>query len=96
MWPLIYEELRHDGSNVYIGALCPGPIDTEFNKVAKVKFNLKSLNSYDVASYAIKKMFKKKTIIIPGFMNQMGMTFTRFLPRKEKLKICYQNQEKKR
>ena len=30
----IYEELRREKSNVYVGVLCPGPVDTEFNKVA--------------------------------------------------------------
>ena len=54
----ISEELRQEKSNVYVGVLCPGPVDTEFNKVAKVDFSVKSLNSYDVSEYAIKKMFK--------------------------------------
>ena len=56
----IYEELRKNKSNVSISVLCPGPVRTEFNKVAKVKFNLKSLESYDVAEYALKKTFKRK------------------------------------
>ena len=30
----IYEELRHEKSSVVISALCPGPVSTEFNKVA--------------------------------------------------------------
>ena len=59
----IYEELRKNNSNVGISVLCPGPVNTEFNKVAKVRFSLKSLESNDVAEYAIKKMFKKKLII---------------------------------
>lgn len=56
----INEELRRNKSNVYIGVLCPGPVNTEFNSVAGVKFSIKSLESYDVAEYAIKKMLKKK------------------------------------
>ena len=37
----INEELRREKSNVYIGTLCPGPVDTNFNKTAGVEFNLK-------------------------------------------------------
>ena len=41
----IAEELEEKKSNVYVGSLCPGPVDTEFNKVADVKFNLKGITS---------------------------------------------------
>ena len=30
-------EQRSKRSRIYVGALCPGPVDTEFNDVAKVK-----------------------------------------------------------
>lgn len=92
----ISEELKKDDSNVYIGALCPGPVDTEFNKVAKVNFALKGLNSHEVAEYAIKKMFKRKLIIIPGLKIKAGIFFSRFLPMKLKLKICHNLQNSKR
>ena len=85
----INEELRKDGSNVYIGALCPGPVDTEFNNVAKVKFSLKGLNSNDVANYAIKKMFKKKMIIIPSVKTKIGIYLSKMLPKRLLLKIRY-------
>ena len=91
----IYEELRKDGSNVGISVLCPGPVDTEFNKVANVSFGLKGLKSYDVAKYALNKMFKKKLIIIPGLKMKLAIFFTRFLPRKTLLKIAYNFQSKK-
>ncbi len=91
----IYEELRRDKSNVYIGALCPGPVDTNFNKVAGVEFSLKSLESTKVAKYAIDKMFQKKCIIIPGFTTKLGIFSSRFVPRKLLLKISYNIQRKK-
>ena len=92
----IYEELKKEGSNVSISALCPGPVDTEFNKVAKVKFALKAMNSYDVAKYAIEKMFNEKLIIIPGLKMKFVPFLIRFVPRKILLKITYKIQEKKR
>ena len=90
----IYEELRREHSNVYIGALCPGPVDTEFNKVAKVKFAVKAMSSKDVAEYAVDQMFKRKLIIVPGFFTK----FTRLsglLPRKLLLRLNYNIQKKK-
>ncbi|MBP3461603.1 MAG: SDR family oxidoreductase [Bacilli bacterium] len=91
----IYGELKEIKSNVGISTLCPGPVDTEFNKVAKVKFSIKPLNSMDVAEYAIKKMFKKKLIIIPGKLMKLNYIFNRFIPTKVLLKINYNIQSKK-
>ena len=49
----IYEELHKAGSHVHISALCPGPVQTEFDTTAKVTFSLKGLDSRFVAAYAI-------------------------------------------
>ena len=92
----IYEELRQAGSHVYIGALCPGPVMTNFNKVAGVEFSLKSLSSYEVAEYGIEKMLKRKMLIIPGLQMKLSYIFHRFLPIKLLLKITYHIQGKKR
>jgi len=91
----INEELRRDGSNVYIGTLCPGPFNTEFNKVAGVEFGLKGLESYDVAHYAIKKMFKKKMIIIPGIKMKLAIFASHLIPDKLLVRITAKIQKKK-
>ena len=91
----LYEELRRNKSDKKISVLCPGPVDTGFNKRANVKFNLKSLNAKYVARYAIDKMFKNKLIIIPGFTVRMGIFFSRFIPKKMLLRIYYNIQKKK-
>lgn len=62
----IREELRREKSKVQISILCPGPVDTNFNKVANVEFALKGLSSQYVAKYAVKKLFKGKFYIVPG------------------------------
>lgn len=89
------EELRQVKSSIKVCTLCPGPVDTEFNKVAKVQFSVKTLTSDFVAKYAIDKMFKGKTLIIPGFTMKLNYYFNRFLPKKLVLKIAYNIQSKK-
>ncbi|MDD2208872.1 MAG: SDR family oxidoreductase [Bacilli bacterium] len=91
----IHEELRRENSNVYVGVLCPGPVNTEFNDVANVKFGVKALESYDVAEYAIKSMFKRKLIIIPGLMMKVTNVLGHFIPRKLKLRMIYNIQKRK-
>lgn len=92
----LYEELRKNNSDKVISVLCPGPVETNFNKRANVKFNLEELSARYVARYAIQKMFKKKLIIIPGFSVRIGLFFSRFLPTKIALKIAYKIQERKK
>lgn len=91
----IYEELRHINSNVYVGVLCPGPVNTEFNKVANVSFKVKALESYDVALYAINKMFKRKLIIVPSIYMKITHFLTIISPTKLKLKVAYNIQKGK-
>lgn len=91
----IYEELRHRGSSVNVCALCPGPVDTGFNDRAGVNFAIKGMNSYDVANYAIDKMFAGKLIIIPGKMMKATKFAVRLLPEKLLLRACYHMQKRK-
>lgn len=91
----IYEELRRRGSGVSISVLCPGPVETEFNEVAKVKFSIKGLESRRVAEYAIKQMFKGKLTVIPGVQMKALKFLMRFAPEKLLLKISYSIQHHK-
>ena len=91
----IYEELRQMKSNVHISALCPGPVDTEFNKVAEGHFNLKEASSKFIAKYAVDKMFKNKLLIIPQAKIRISLFTLRFLPYKLQLWITYHIQKRK-
>lgn len=91
----IYEELKHQKSSVHISCLCPGPVRTEFNKVAKGVFNLKEMDSKKVAKIGIDKMFKNKLIIVPGIGVKLGLFFNRFIPWKLSMKITYLIQKRK-
>ena len=76
----VAEELRMSGSNVYVGCVCPGPVDTEFNKVAKVNFTLPSIRPDYCVKYALKQMKKRKVVIIPTMWLKICMTLGRLLP----------------
>ncbi len=91
----IYEELRHKKSNVHICTLCPGPVRTNFNKVAGGHFAIKEASSGYVAKYGIDKMFQNKLIIVPKFSVKLGLFLNRFIPWKLSLKITYKIQERK-
>ena len=88
-------ELKVEGIPVYVGALCPGPIKTEFESVAHVEFKAKKLDSEYVAKYAIKKMFKNKKIIVPGFGMRSAKTLSKLVPDNLLAKISYNNQKRK-
>ena len=91
----VAEELRRKHSDVYIGCLCPGPVDTEFNKVANVEFALKGISAYDCANYAITQMFKKKITIVPAFKMKALVSLARFIPTKLYIRIAAKQQRKK-
>lgn len=91
----IYYEQKKKKSNVHVAVLCPGPIKTNFNNVAGVKFNLKSLSSAFVAKYAIDQLLAKKMLIIPGFKMKASKFLSRFVSDKFLLKITYRIQKKK-
>lgn len=88
-------ELAQQGSNIYLGALCPGPVDTEFNDVANVSFALKGISAEKCVDYAIKKMKKRKTIIVPSIAIQIVTTFGRVLPVRFMVWLTSRQQKKK-
>lgn len=77
-----YRELKDRKSNVKIHVLCPGPVDTRFNEKANTKFNMHALSSTYVSNYAVKKMFKNKFEIVPGFNIKLLHFFSHFVPKK--------------
>lgn len=91
----ISKELKKDKSNVKISVLCPGPVNTNFDNVANVKFSLKGLSSEYVARYAIDKMLKGKEVIIPGKMMKLIYVGNKLSPSAVSLEIAYHSQSRK-
>lgn len=91
----IREELRREKSNVQISILCPGPVNTNFNKVADVQFALKGLSSEYVAKYAVDKLYKGKFYIVPGWKIKLARFGAKIAPNNFVAKICYNMQRRK-
>lgn len=91
----IREELRKEKSNVQISILCPGPVKTNFNNVANVKFHMREANSQNVADFAIRKLLKGKFYIIPGWDVKLAIFFSHFVPSSFISKITYMVQKRK-
>ena len=91
----IREELRKEKSKVQISILCPGPVNTNFNKVANVEFALKGLSSQYVAKYAIQKFLKGKFYIVPGIKIKLAKFAIKMFPSNLVAKVSYNMQRKK-
>lgn len=91
----VHKELRKSGSHVRVSVLCPGPIATEFNDIAKVHFSVKPLSSEYVARYAINKMLKHKVVIIPGMVKAVRV-LVKLVPSQLVAEITYRIQRRKK
>lgn len=76
----INKEIKKKKSKVKISILCPGPVDTNFNNVANVRFKMPGMSSEKVAKYGVDRMLKNKLIIVPGVINKCVRFFSKVLP----------------
>lgn len=91
----IRKELKKSKSGVSVSVLCPGPVNTNFNNTAGVKFAVRPLSSEYVAKYAVDMLFKKKLVIVPGFTIKLARFFSKFTPDNILAEITYYIQTKK-
>lgn len=91
----IREELKKEKSNVQISILCPGPVKTNFSKVANVKFKIKEAKSEEIAKYAIEQMFKGKFYILPQTKIKLARLGAKITPTPIISKITYKIQKRK-
>lgn len=89
----IHEELKKENSKVKVSIFCPGPVKTNFEKTANVKFNIKEINAKYAARYAVDNMFKNKLIIVPPNM-KINKLLIKIMPTKMVLYINSFIQEK--
>ena len=91
----VNKELKKDKSKVRVSILCPGPVRTNFNSVAGVKFELSSLSSEYVAKYAINKVLKGKEVIVPGLLIKLTKFLNKILPSSIMIEAAYHTQKSK-
>ncbi len=91
----IHEELRREGSAVRITALCPGHVDTGFDKRANVKHSIGGVSSYKVAKCGIEGMFRGKVVVLPGVTMKLTYVGEKFLSESLMLKAAYHAQKQK-
>ena len=91
----VAEELRRDGSAVRVCALAPGPVDTEFNSVAGVRFAMAGISSAECARCAIDGVLKGKTVIIPGWKMKVSVMASKLAPEWLLPRVTYSIQRKK-
>lgn len=91
----VAEELRRAGSGVRVSILCPGPVHTEFDEVADVRFSTPGLSSAWVAEYAVERMFRGQLLIVPGLRMKAAHVAARLAPDKLLSRICWNVQRRK-
>ena len=91
----IREELRRRGSNVRIGVLCPGPVDTNFNNRAGVSFSAPPASPARVAAYGIEHALAGDCIILPGLAIKLGWLVMQATPETIAARFVYEFQKRK-
>lgn len=82
----VSEELRSNKSKVKVSIFCPGPVKTDFENVANVKFNMNYLSADEAGRLAVEGMFKNKLIIIPRNM-KVNYILNKISPMKLVLRV---------
>jgi short-subunit dehydrogenase len=79
----LHEELKPHG--ISVTALCPGPTRTEFGAVAGFGenggFDRLSSDAASVVRAGIKALDGNRAVAVPGWLNKVGASSTRFVPR---------------
>jgi len=81
----LHEELRPHG--IHVTTLCPGPTRTEFGEVAGFRsdvasaFDRLAMEAGPVVALGLKGLDRNKAVVVPGAVNKVGASSTRFLPR---------------
>ena len=94
----IAEETR--GSGVTVTALCPGPTESGFQSAADMELsplvaNKKLPTSAEVAAYGVEAMNSGDVVAIPGWLNKIMATGTRFTPRPVMRRVVHKMQATK-
>lgn len=73
-------ELKRKKKPVHVALLCPGPVDTEFDRIANVTYRLKHISAKQCAEAGLKGMFQKKKVIFPHPTTKLSSILSKFAP----------------
>lgn len=86
----LHEELKPHG--ISVSCLCPGPTHTEFGEVAgfggNAAFDHVAMGPVEVVEKGLAGLEKNHAVVVPGWMNKLTATSTRFVPRSVVRKIA--------
>lgn len=82
-------ELKQRNKNVRVLCLCPGPVNTGFNKRAGVSFAMRALSPRYVARCVVKSIENGKRITIPGIEGKVCAFLSRLVPVEVLLRVGY-------
>ena len=91
----IHEELRHRNTKVTVSVLCPGPVETAFDRRAGVKQSMHGMDPAAVARAGIDGARKGKMVIVPGVTMKLGVFFGRLLGEHLMTRVTYTIQKRK-
>jgi short-subunit dehydrogenase/uncharacterized protein (DUF2062 family) len=89
----LYEELKR--TNVFVSVIHPGPIKTNADVTARIekqgwKGKMGLVTPERIARIAIRQLFKRDSLILPGFLNKINWTLMAILPNAWKLPLLSQ------
>jgi hypothetical protein len=77
------EELRDSG--VFVGAYCPGPVETEFREVSGARDRSEAvpqvLSAEGAAKEALAQIARREVVFVPKAFYRLATSASRFLPR---------------
>lgn len=80
MTQAVAEELRRNKSSVHVSMLCPGPVSTEFNETANVKFWMVPASSEKLAEHAVREMFAGTLLITESPLSKAALLLSGLIP----------------
>jgi len=88
-------ELKTQKIPIKVLTVTPGPVQTEFGKVAGTDQKMKAMPVKKCVNIILKGVSKNKAVIVPGFQMKLLRFLVRFLPKKLILKASLNIQNKK-
>lgn len=86
----LHEELKH--SNVFVSVIHPGPVKTNAEVTARIelqgwKGKMGLVPAEKIARIAIRQVFRRDSLILPGFLNKLNWLMMAILPNAWKLPL---------